>query len=46
MLPPFEKNRVTDQLEPWSELEAGIREHRLEFLLRDVSCVLDFVWIG
>lgn len=32
MLPPFEQQRVTDQLEPGRELEAVVFEHRLHFV--------------
>ncbi len=45
VLPPLKQHRVAYQLEPWCELQAAILEHRLQLVLRDVACVLDFVGV-
>lgn len=45
MLPPFEEHRITDELEPRCELEIGIRKHRLEFLLGNISGIFYFIGI-
>ena len=43
ILPPFEKHRVADELEPGSELEFAVLEHLLELIGANVFRVTDFV---
>ena len=37
---------MTDQLEPWCELQALLREHLFQFLRGDISCVLCLVRVS
>lgn len=45
VLPPFEKERVTDKLEPRCEFQRRIGEHSLESVGRNVSSITDFIHV-
>jgi hypothetical protein len=46
VLPPLEKQRMANELEPWGELQGRIIEHRLQTVGGDVSSVADFIEVG
>lgn len=45
MAPPLEQHRVADELKPRCELQAGLFEHLLELVGRDILGVADFVGV-
>jgi hypothetical protein len=45
MLPPLEKHRLTDQLEPRRKDEFWVLEHDLQFVGSHVAAVFDFIGV-
>ena len=46
MLPPFEQQRMANELEPWGELQGRIVEHGLQAVGSDIPSVADFIEVG